>query len=328
MSVLLRWYKAYGRYLPWREGQEPYHIWVIETLLQQTRIAQAQGRIARFFERFPTLEALAEAPIEAVLAVWQGLGYYQRAHNLHRAARQLHWLGGWEAVRASPDPLKLLESLPGIGPYTARAILSFTGWRGFLPVDGNVLRVLSRLWGIASNDRALYQEKADALPSSWKKREVAYAFMDLAQLICTPRRPKCLFCPLASECKALHAGTPEAFPPRRLPREKPIRYFLLSLCENSIGVWLERRPLRGLWGGLWSLPIHEVSEQSPRKPDILHELKHFRFVGYIEVQKEPPPATKLIPWSELTSYALPAPILRLLMQEAEAHGISISVQDS
>jgi A/G-specific adenine glycosylase len=135
----------------------------------------------RFLAWFPSLQALAQAPIESVLEVWQGLGYYQRAHNLHRAAQRLHAQGGFEALWTRPDPLQGLLALPGIGPYTARAILAFSEKGAYLPVDGNLVRVLSRLFAdpTPATDRAYYQGQADGLPLAWRQRKVAFALMDL-----------------------------------------------------------------------------------------------------------------------------------------------------
>ncbi|MEN3041505.1 MAG: NUDIX domain-containing protein [Bacteroidia bacterium] len=324
LEKLRKWYHEQGRSLPWREGQDPYRIWVIETLLQQTQIAQAEARIEQFFAVFPSLESLAQASVEDVLVLWRGLGYYQRAHNLHRAAQQLYAMGGFSAVQRVSDPLGTLLRLPGVGPYTARAILSFSGWGNFLPVDGNLLRVLSRLWAEKETSREFYQRKADELPIAWRQRWVAYALMDLARLVCTPRRPKCLLCPLAEGCAALRLGQPEDYPPRALRPPKSVKHFVFTLCRDGQGVWLEHRPPRGLWGGLWSLPMRSTTPVSDREPDFVHELTHFQLRGYIERVPKPPQRTQFIRWEELREYALPAPIQRLLMQEAEAHGVSFS----
>ncbi|MCX8113199.1 MAG: A/G-specific adenine glycosylase [Bacteroidia bacterium] len=326
VETLLEWYAQQGRNLPWRETRDPYKIWVIETILQQTQISQAQAYIHRFLERFPTLDALAGTSLEAILEVWQGLGYYRRALHLHQTAQQIVSAGGWTAVQSQANPLHFLESLPGIGPYTARAILSFTGWAPYLPVDGNLVRVLSRLWGLSSRDRRLYQTKADALPEYWRKREIAFALMDLARLLCLPRRPKCLLCPLASTCVALQRGTPEQYPPAYTPRPKPTRSFMLTLCANKEGVWLQKQPLGGLWSGLWSLPMQATDAPMVAQPTLTHEFTHFRLVGYVHRQAHPPDDAVFVSWAHLAQYGLPAPIRRLLAQEAKAQGFSFSVE--
>ncbi len=315
VELLLSWYASQGRQLPWRETNDPYRIWVTETLLQQTRIRQAEARIHRFLERFPTLQALAESLVEAVLQIWQGLGYYQRAHNLHRAAQQLYQRGGFAALKGLAD----LGRLPGVGPYTARAIWSFSGRGAALPIDGNLVRVLSRYFAdeTPANQRSRFQAQADALPLYWQRREVAFALMDLAQLVCTPKRPRCLLCPLQQSCNALQLGAPERFPIRSPKSPKPTRYFQLLWYANAEAVWLEQRPSRGLWGGLWSPPLQEVAEPRPQPPDLQHELTHFRLVGYLIPTSEPPLATFPIRWEELSQYQLPAPIRQLLTHKAE-----------
>ncbi|MCS7297603.1 MAG: A/G-specific adenine glycosylase [Bacteroidia bacterium] len=325
---LLRWYRREGRCLPWREGRDPYQIWVIETLLQQTQISQARTYIERFFQRFPTLEKLAQADVESLLEIWQGLGYYQRAHNLHKAAQQLYRDGGWEAIWRYPSPLRYLEALPGVGPYTARAILSFSEREAYLPVDGNVMRVLSRLWGLPTRSRTVYQTHADALPLHWRQREVGYALMDLAQLICVPRSPKCLLCPLKKECIALSQGRPSAYPPVPPPRQKPIRPFLFILCTSREGVWLQKRPTRGLWGGLWCPPMQFLKECPSALPTFTHQLTHFQLWGYVEKKDIPPEETFLVPWEHLERTPLPAPLRRLLVEEAETYKAPSSLQTS
>ncbi|MCX7606928.1 MAG: NUDIX domain-containing protein [Bacteroidia bacterium] len=327
-KLLLGWYSEHGRTLPWRETDDPYSIWVIETLLQQTRISQAGDILKRFLLRFPTVESLATAPLEAVLQIWQGLGYYQRAHNLHRAAQLLHAIGGFDAFwKLKGQTPEALMTLPGIGAYTARAILSFSRKGDFLPVDGNVVRILSRLWAdpTPKNRRSIYQEKADALPLSWRKREVAYALMDLAQLICTPKRPKCLLCPLSTECRASREGQAESFPPPAPRRNRPIRHYAFYLYSTAEKVWLEKRPANGLWGGLWCVPMTSLESPPQTVPDLQHDLTHFRLLGYVVRSTEPPPYTSAIPWAELALYGLPAPIRRLLMHEAERHRASLSL---
>jgi A/G-specific adenine glycosylase len=326
VEALLRWYGQEGRRLPWRDTYDLYQIWITETLLQQTRIAQAQSTLERFFTRFPTLEVLARSPIEEVLAVWQGLGYYQRAHNLHRAARILCERGGlarW--IEQGESPLSSLLKLPGVGPYTARAILSFSERGAYLPVDGNLVRVLSRLWAdtTPASQRGYYQTLADSLPGEWRRREVAFALMDLGNLRCLPRKPLCLLCPLAPCCTAHREGKPAQYPPRRTQRQdKPIRAFRFWLYATAEAVWLQQQPSKGLWGGLWSPPLEEISLPSSELPDFRHELTHFRLWGYVERKSTLPPLSRPVPWQELGRYGLPAPIRRLLTHEAQRIGVS------
>jgi A/G-specific adenine glycosylase len=312
-EALLSWFEREGRRLPWRETTDPYRIWTAEVILQQTQVGQAEGYLKRFWMAFPTLEALAKAPREAVLAVWQGLGYYQRAHNLHEAAQVFLRMGGIP-LSPWPEALRTLEEIPGIGPYTARAILAFAGGAPLLPVDGNLVRVLSRLWGesVPAQRRAYYQAKADALPPSFTGRRVGFALMDLAQLLCRPQQPNCLRCPLQTGCQAHRLSRPEAYPPK-LPRpERPTRYFRMLLYYTPLAVWLTQRPSKGLWGGLWTPPLEEISEAPLRPPDIRHTFTHFQMLAFTEELTAPYPHTQPIPWTELPHYGLPAPIRRYL----------------
>ncbi|MCS7189562.1 MAG: A/G-specific adenine glycosylase [Bacteroidia bacterium] len=328
LKALLSWYREQGRQLWWRNTRDPYTIWVTETLLQQTRISQAAATIERFLARFPSLEKLASASLEAVLEIWQGLGYYQRAHNLYKTALIVWEKGGFEPLLKAHDPLKVLLSLSGIGDYTARAILCFCGHSDYLPVDGNVLRVLSRLTADAtpSSQRKVFQQKADILPPSWRTREVGYAFMDLAQLICTPKRPRCLLCPLQRVCKALSDGEVLRYPVRPPARPKPTQHFLFYLSANAEGVWLEKRTNQGLWGGLWCLPFTVLQEAPSTPPTFMHEFTHFQLIGHLERLKDPLPHTSLIPWKDLRQYGLPAPLRRLLTREAETYGATLSTE--
>lgn len=321
VAALLAWQRQAGRELPWRETQDPYRVWIAEAILQQTRVEQATPYLKRFFECFPTLEALATSPLDAVLAVWQGLGYYRRAHHLHQTAHLLLKQGSWEAYFSGQNPTAQLETLPGIGPYTARAIVVFSGRGAYLPVDGNVARVLSRLFGLAvpATERKKYQALADELPKSWRTREVAFALMDLANQVCVPRKPQCAACPLGRFCTAHQQAFPEAYPPRKPRKARPVRAFRFSLYATPEAVWLEKRRESGLWSGLWCLPVEELPALLPTPPDFLHELTHFRLAGYLERLSAPPPHATPVSWEALPEYGLPAPLKRLLAHEAKSY---------
>jgi len=312
-EALLGWFEVRGRCLPWRDTTDPYRIWTAEVILQQTQIEQGEAYLKRFWDAFPTLEALAQAPLEALLAIWQGLGYYQRAHNLHRAARVFMRMGGIP-LSPWPEALQTLQKVPGIGPYTARAILAFSVDAPLLPVDGNLVRVLGRLWADTTpiHQRPAYQEKADRLPAAFKGRQVSFALMDLARLLCRPQRPSCSLCPLRFACRAYALGAPENYPPRGPKATRPTRFFRMLLYYTPEAVWLLERPARGLWGGLWTPPIEEISEAPFRPADLCHSFTHFRMLAFMERLSAPPPETRPIPWSELDSYGLPAPIRRYL----------------
>ena len=216
---LLSWFRKYRRALPWRLNKDPYRIWVSEIMLQQTRVAAVIPYYERFLERFPDIGALAEAPEEEVLRLWSGLGYYSRARNLQRAAQQIVTAHGGEFPRTAVEAL----SLPGIGSYTAAAILSIAFGAKHAVLDGNVARVLARLDAIRGDLRENgrwrgLQESADAIldpksPSDWNE-----AMMELGAMICTPRSPQCLLCPVAEFCRARRLGLTEIIPEKRKKR--------------------------------------------------------------------------------------------------------------
>jgi A/G-specific adenine glycosylase len=216
---LLSWFRKYRRALPWRLNKDPYRIWLSEIMLQQTRVAAVIPYYQRFLERFPDIRALAEAPDEEVLRLWSGLGYYSRARNLQRAAQQIVSTHGGEFPRTAVEAL----ALPGIGSYTAAAILSIAFGARHAVLDGNVARVLARLDAVHGDLREKrqwqgLQRSADELldpksPSDWNE-----AMMELGAMICTPRSPQCLLCPVAEFCRARRLGLTEVIPERRKKR--------------------------------------------------------------------------------------------------------------
>lgn len=254
---LLRWFDHHGRRdLPWQRDPTPYRVWVSEIMLQQTQVATVVPYFGRFMERFPTLQALAAAPLDEVLHLWTGLGYYARARNLHRAAGRVQAEYGGDL----PEDIATLQALPGIGPSTAGAILALSKGRRHPILDGNVRRVLARYHGIAgwpgspSVARSLWSLAEGHTP---KRRVAAYtqAIMDLGATVCTPKRPRCTDCPVSRECTALDQGLAEQLPSPRPRRSLPVRRSLFLIIFDDAGmVLLERRPPAGLWGGLWCFP--------------------------------------------------------------------------
>lgn len=249
---LLRWYRRAARDLPWRRSRDPYAIWVSEVMLQQTRIDVATPYYLRWMARFPTVQALAAADPEDVLRLWSGLGYYARARKLQDAAKIV-------ADGGMPDTLEGLLELPGIGPYTAGAIASIAFDRREAAVDGNVVRVLSRLnaWpGSSSSPTLLTKVQAAAArlvpaasPGEWNQ-----ALMDLGATVCVPKSPKCGTCPLESHCQARRLGREEAIPGSKrkaVVRGEERGY---AVVRDRDRVLLVRNPSKGLLAGLWSLP--------------------------------------------------------------------------
>jgi A/G-specific adenine glycosylase len=253
---LLDWYARHGRDLPWRRTDNPYHIWVAEVMLQQTQVATAIPYYERFLEHFPSLNALAAADLDAVLKVWEGLGYYARARHLHAAAQELVKRNRGHV----PETWDELVQLPGIGQYTAGAILSIAFGERRPAVDGNVRRVLSRLFAIqdpiddAHTRRRLLDLASDLLP---EVRPGAFnqALMDLGATICTPQSPACRSCPLGHFCAAYERGLQDTLP-QRTPRKPTPHYNVTAgvIYNDDDQVLMAQRPHAGLLGGLWTFP--------------------------------------------------------------------------
>ncbi|WP_428100236.1 A/G-specific adenine glycosylase [Candidatus Rariloculus sp.] len=262
---LLDWHAAHGRHdLPWQARPTPYGIWVSEIMLQQTQVATVVPYYQRFMQRFPTLAALAAAPLDEVLSLWAGLGYYARGRNLHRSARIV--VERWEG--RLPATLDGLLALPGIGRSTAGAILAQAYGRRFAILDGNVKRVLARYhavegWpGETAVERVLWEHAERHTP---REHVAAYtqAIMDLGATVCTRRRPACKSCPVVRGCAARRAGIETRLPAPRPRRTRPRRTVAaLIIIDPERRVLLERRPEQGIWGGLYSFPELPEGEQA------------------------------------------------------------------
>jgi A/G-specific adenine glycosylase len=264
---LLAWYRIHKRDLPWR-GASPYAIWVSEIMLQQTQVATVIPYFQRFLERFPTVEALAAAPIEEVLKLWAGLGYYARARNLHHAAQQVVAQFGGRV----PDTPAEIASLPGIGRYTAGAILSMAYDQPRPLVDANVIRVLSRLFGLhgdpksAANQTALWSLAEQLVPAE-SPGDFNQALMELGALVCEPVEPKCERCPALAVCVAGNSPDPSALPEIPPGRATVAVTHSAALIRDEAGrVLIAQRPMHGLWGGLWEFPrVVCASGESPQE---------------------------------------------------------------
>jgi len=255
-AALLDWYRANARALPWRETADPYRIWVSEIMLQQTRVAAVLGYYARFLEAFPTVEALAEAGEERLLKRWEGLGYYSRARNLHKAAKCVTERGGF------PDTYEGLLALPGVGEYTAAAIASAAFGRKEAAVDGNVLRVVSRLSDCHDDvlDAAVKREFRAALAAVMPEEDAdirifSQAVMELGATVCVPNgAPKCEVCPLREGCLARKRGTAECLPVKRAKKERRIEEMTVFVLLRQGCTALHKRGTEGLLAGLWEFP--------------------------------------------------------------------------
>ncbi|MEM7375403.1 MAG: A/G-specific adenine glycosylase [Bacteroidota bacterium] len=262
-SKIVQWFDKQGRDLPWRDTRDPYLIWISEVILQQTRIETGIAYYYRFIERFPNVQALAKAELDEVLKYWEGLGYYSRARNLHAASR--HIVG--ELAGQFPNHHTELIKLKGVGPYTARAIGSFAFGNQTGVIDGNVLRVMSRILGDFSpidqqKTRKSFQHIIDQWVEGVDSRSFNNGIMDIGSTICTPSKPACLICPLEAVCKARQEGIIHLLPYKEKKLKRKIRFFHFYLVINREGEFVIRqRPTEGLWGGLWEIPNEEVDQK-------------------------------------------------------------------
>lgn len=271
-STIVSWFAEYGRDLPWRHTKDAYAIWLSEVILQQTRIVQGQAYWERMMERWPSVEALAAASEDEVLRMWQGLGYYSRARNLHEAARQVVAMGRF------PDSLKGIKALKGVGDYTAAAIACFAFGVPAAVVDGNVYRVLARYFDIdvpinSSQGKKVFAELAQSLlPQS---EAVAYnqGIMDFGAMVCTPMAPRCAECPLMVSCAAFRSGRVDVLPVKLKTvkvRERHLAYVFVRCWERGDGVpmtAIHRRSKGDIWQGLWEPFNASVADERASSPE-------------------------------------------------------------
>ncbi len=261
---LVRWQLAHGRHdLPWQATRDPYRVWLSEIMLQQTQVVTVRDYFARFLERFPDLSALASSPLDDVLGLWSGLGYYSRARNMHLCAQQVMALHGG----MFPNTAAQLQALPGIGPSTAAAIASIGFGERVAILDGNVKRVLTRYLGfeddlaLSVNEKRLWIEATRLLPQDDLANTMpryTQAVMDLGATVCTARKPACAACPLQGQCRAEALASQEAFPvkTRKLKRTAQTLWLLWAVSDEG-AVWLSQRPTPGVWAGLYCLPLFD-----------------------------------------------------------------------
>jgi A/G-specific adenine glycosylase len=266
-DALLAWYAVHGRRgLPWQRNPTPYRVWVSEVMLQQTQVGTVIPYFERFLERFPSVETLAAAPLDEVLHLWTGLGYYARARNLKRCAEVLVAAHGGDF----PESLAAVEALPGIGRSTAGAILALSRNQRHPILDGNVKRVLARVFGISGDPSAAavlatFWARALALTPMDGVAAYTQAIMDLGATLCTRSRPACTLCPMSQRCVAAREGRQAELPGRKKRRARGRREAFLLVAEGRSHagdrlVYLERRPDTGIWGGLWVPPQFEERE--------------------------------------------------------------------
>ena len=259
-NLLIPWYLAHQRSLPWRRTRDPYCIWVSEVMLQQTQVATAIPYYRRFMDRYPRIRQLAEADVQDVLKVWEGLGYYARARNLHLAAQRLQE----HANGNIPTDISAFKKLPGVGDYIASAVLSIAFDRPYAVVDGNVKRVLARLFLIDApvnkpSAYAIFKGYCSRIFDARQPGTFNQALMELGALICRPRSPGCDHCPLASLCEACQSNSQNRYPKRIRKRPVPQIHVAVGIIRKNNHLLITRRPFEGLLGGLWEFPGGKVA---------------------------------------------------------------------
>ena len=283
-DLLLRWYARNRRSLPWRGQTDPYRIWISEIMLQQTRAEAVISYYIRFLNAFPDVAALACAEQDEVLKLWEGLGYYSRARNLRAAARRVHF----EWSDRFPTDAAGLRALPGIGPYAANAIASIAYGECVPALDGNQARVLSRVLAHEAPLKTPFDLEAEALLRMSRARPGDYnqALMDLGSAICTPRAPKCAFCPVSEICRARIEGDPESYPRKAPPIAKREEDWVILLVQVGDAICVRRRESAGLLGGLYEFAS---VEGAPSAEEILQFLRESGFESPA-IQRELPPS--------------------------------------
>lgn len=335
---LVDWQRRHGRHdLPWQRANgpdpDPYPIWLSEIMLQQTQVETVIPYFRRFLERFPDIESLALAGEDDVLAQWSGLGYYSRARNLHATARRIQSDYGGVFPQ---DPVQI-QALPGVGRSTAAAIAAFAFGQRHAILDGNVKRVLARVFGVEGwpGERAVENQLwslAESLLPAQDIRAYTQGLMDLGATVCTRARPSCDACPFTNDCVAHRLGRQRELPGPRPKKTMPAKETAMLVLIHAGEVLLEKRPASGIWGGLWSLPECPVAEEarlaafrlgylaqaSHALPALVHAFTHFRLtirpwrLDVPRPAKVDAPGYLWLPLTELEGAALPTPVRRIL----------------
>jgi A/G-specific adenine glycosylase len=350
-AALLAWYDRHARRLPWRAPPggppaDPYRVWLSEIMLQQTTVVTVGPYFVDFTTRWPTVAALAEAALDDVLTAWAGLGYYARARNLHRCAQVVAGeLGG-----VFPDTEEELRKLPGIGRYTAAAIAAIAFGRRAVVVDGNVERVVARLFEVETPLPAAKAELTrltDGLTPDQRAGDFAQAMMDLGATVCLPRGPKCLLCPLEASCQARAAGVAETLPRRQAKAAKPTRRAVAFFLTGPQGeILLRRRPDKGLLGGMMEVPSTswraapwedaEAQDSAPLAAEwralpgvVRHTFTHFHFEITVWAARSAGTPTEMGRWvalDALADQALPT-VMRKVIEHGLVHSAAADAAD-
>lgn len=335
-TQVVQWQLTHGRHdLPWQNTRDPYRVWLSEIMLQQTQVVTVLDYFSRFLQRFPSVQVLASAPLDDVLALWSGLGYYSRARNLHRCAQDVMALHGGQF----PATAQLLQTLPGIGRSTAAAIASLCFSERVAILDGNVKRVLTRVLGFdadlarTANERALWELATQVLPQDDLHHSMpryTQGVMDLGATVCTTRKPNCGVCPLSVACVAYREGRPEHYPVKTRKLKRSAQTIFLLWAQTSEGaVWLNKRPTPGVWAGLYCLPLFDDRESLlaavpadcwaslQDRPAVTHVLTHKDLYLHPVQVALPAATTPLVEGAWVSeqgwpALGLPAPIRKML----------------
>ncbi len=338
-GTVAQWQRQSGRHgLPWQGSRDPYRIWLSEIMLQQTQVSTVIGYYERFLQRFPTVQALAQASQDEVMPYWAGLGYYARARNLHRCAVEVcsRWHGAFP-----PDASDIMQ-LPGIGRSTAAAIAAFAYGKRSPIMDGNVKRVFTRYFGIFGDPAARATENVlwetaqavlDAAPSGLDMTAYTQGLMDLGSGLCNRGKPDCGACPLAAQCYARLESRQAELPAPKKKKQSEQRQCAMLILQRGDRILLEQRPSPGIWGGLWSLPQYDDADslraacsgmgvaalQENKMAGLQHVFSHFKLhiepwhvVANAPAMAEPGTGQAWISVDELAATALPAPVRKIL----------------
>jgi A/G-specific adenine glycosylase len=328
---LLTWFDAHGRKdLPWQHPKTPYRVWLSEIMLQQTQVTTVIPYFIKLIKSFPNIQALANAPVDDVMAHWAGLGYYARARNLHKTAHIIVAQHGG----TFPSTFENIMALPGIGRSTAGAILSCAYDTPYAILDGNVKRVLARVGAISGwpgepkTADKLWSIAEKLLPEE-RPADYTQAMMDLGALVCSRSKPKCEACPVQPHCKAFQTDSIASYPTPKPKKEKPVRDCVFVRLETPTHIALVKRPSPGIWGGLWCLPQHDTHKEASAftqnltaaagtllAPTFKHSFTHYDlFFTVLHHEVETLIETNDLTWHDkahLPKLGLPAPIKRIL----------------
>ncbi|MDM0025788.1 A/G-specific adenine glycosylase [Variovorax saccharolyticus] len=337
---IVAWQRTHGRSeLPWQNTRDPYRVWLSEVMLQQTQVSTVLDYFARFLARFPSVADLAAGTEDEVLGLWSGLGYYSRARNMHRCAQDVVARFGGEFPRTAAD----LQTLPGIGRSTAAAIAAFCFGERVAILDGNVKRVLTRLLAFdgdlssAAQERLLWNEATVLLPPAEDRLAIAgytQGLMDLGATVCLPRKPSCMICPVSDLCAGRRQGAPENYPVKTRKLRRTSQSLWMLLARDPQGrVWLEKRPSRGIWAGLYCLPVFESREalmqalpagdraDARDEAGFLHVLTHKDLhLHPVAIERGIGPLAEAGGWfavADWTALGLPAPVRKLLSNRGD-----------